>query len=343
MPNPQHRFQVIGGRYIAELLSRAKPGIIDIVEHSYRLHHLGSTNNPDSYFLRFDDRPEARIIALPAAIRDLDRRVFVSGIKWIGSYPGNIESNLQRASAVIVLNDYDTGYPFACLEASQISSARTAASAVLAAGKLGSGERRTNRLGVVGGGVIASTILDYFKASGWRFDDVCVYDRSPAHAAAFVRNLVGRDIYPVRIGTCDEALDADLVVLATTAESPWIPVERQFSPSQLVLNVSLRDLPPEALLNANNVFDDVDHCMKANTSPHLAEQRYGNRNFVSGTIGQSILGDLRLDPGKPTIFSPFGLGVLDLAVSMYIYECALADDSGHQIPDFFTTMERWPH
>jgi len=341
MPNPQHTFRVIGGDYIAELLSNAKSSIVDIIEQCYSLHQRGGTNNPDSYFLRFEDKPEARIIALPAAMRDKDRSISVAGIKWISSYPSNIDSNLQRASAVIVLNEYDTGYPFACLEASQISSARTAASAVLAAGKLGPRERRACRLGVIGGGVIAGTILDYFKDAKWQFDDVCVYDRSPAHAAAFSRDLVKRDVYPVRIGTCNEALDSDIVVLATTAASPWIPAEHRFSPSQLLLNVSLRDLPPETLLNANNVFDDVDHCMKANTSPHLAEQLYGNRDFVTGTIGQMILGDLRLDPSKPTIFSPFGLGVLDLAVSMYIYGRALAEHSGHQIPNFFAKTERW--
>ncbi|PCE33702.1 2,3-diaminopropionate biosynthesis protein SbnB [Burkholderia ubonensis] len=341
MPNPQRGFSVIGGGYIAALLSKSKSDIIDIVAQCYRLHQLGGTNNPDSYFLRFDDKPEARIIALPAAIRDADRATSVSGIKWIGSYPRNIESNLQRASAVIVLNDYETGYPFACLEASQISSARTAASAVLAAGQLGPRERRARRLGVIGGGLIASTIVDYFKAAGWQFDDVCVHDLSPDHAATFARNLSARGAYPVRVGTRDEALDADLVVLATTAGAPWIPVERRFTPSQLVLNVSLRDLPPETLLTANNVFDDVDHCMKANTSPHLAEQRYGHRDFVSGTIGQSLLGELRVDPGKPTIFSPFGLGVLDLAVAMHIYERALAEHTHHPIPDFFATTDRW--
>ncbi|ORC49118.1 2,3-diaminopropionate biosynthesis protein SbnB [Burkholderia sp. A27] len=341
MPNPQRGFSVISGGYIAALLSKAKTEIIDIVGQCYKLHQLGGTNNPDSYFLRFDDKPEARLIALPAALRDVDRATFISGIKWIGSYPRNIESNLQRASAVVVLNDYETGYPFVCLEASQISSARTAASAVLAAQQVGPKERRARRLGVIGGGLIASTILDYFKAAGWQFDDVCVHDQSPDHAAAFSRNLVARDLYPVRVGTRDEALDADVVVLATTAGTPWIPAERHFLPGQLVLNVSLRDLPPETLLAANNVFDDVDHCMKANTSPHLAEQRYGHRDFVSGTIGQSLLGELRLDSGKPTIFSPFGLGVLDLAVSMFIYERALAENAQHPIPDFFATTDRW--
>ena len=42
-----------------------------------------------------------------------------------------------------------------------------------------------------------------------------------------------------------------------------------FKAGQVVLNISLRDIAPEIILNACNVFDDVEHCMKANTSPHL--------------------------------------------------------------------------
>jgi hypothetical protein len=47
------------------------------------------------------------------------------------------------------------------------------------------------------------------------------------------------------------------------------------SPSRAVrtfMTKSLRDLAPEILLGSTNVVDDVEHCLKANTSPHLAEQ-----------------------------------------------------------------------
>ena len=68
----------------------------------------GSTLNPDSYFLRYPDNPNARIIALPA---HLGGEVQKSGIKWISSFPENRATNLARASAVLILNDASTGYP----------------------------------------------------------------------------------------------------------------------------------------------------------------------------------------------------------------------------------------
>jgi 2,3-diaminopropionate biosynthesis protein SbnB len=334
-------FSVIPGDFIETVLSDTKLKIIDIVCQGYLLHHHRKTINPDSYFLRFDDKPEARIIALPAAVRDLDGGLSVSGIKWIGSYPHNIDANLQRASAVVILNDYESGYPFACLEASQISAARTAASAVLAARHLHGDGKRVASLGVIGAGVIARTILAYFEADGWRFDDVRVHDRSAPHRNVFVRNVAETSPGPLRGAPLEDALDASIVVLATTAGTPWIGAERSWRPDQVVLNVSLRDLAPETILRSNNVLDDIDHCMKANTSPHLALQRYGHRDFVSGTLAQIIEGEACLDAKKPTIFSPFGLGLLDLCVAMFLYRQGM--ESGHHlaVPNFFPNTQRW--
>jgi ornithine cyclodeaminase len=131
-------------------------------------------------------------------------------------------------------------------------------------------------------------------------------------------------------------------VLATTAATPYIPAGTRFRPGQLVLNISLRDLAPEILPTVNNVFDDVEHCMKADTSPHLAEQLYGNRDFVTGTLAGVIEGAVTLDPARATVFSPFGLGILDLAVGHELYERARAAGRLLELPDFFGETRRWP-
>lgn len=342
MSDGQRGFEVITGDFINKVIATSRRDIIDLVRQSYLTHHQGKTENPDSYFLRFKNKPEARIIALPAAIDNPEADTSVSGIKWIASYPRNIEANLQRASAVILLNDYETGYPFSCLEASQISAARTAASAVLAANHLGPAGKSARCLSIIGGGLIARTILAFFKDEGWRFDDVVIHDISDGYRDAFIKNVNRQEVYPVRAAVDQaEALAADLVVFATTAASPHVTDERTFAPHQLVLNISLRDLSPEIVHAGNNVLDDVEHCMKANTSPHLAEQKYGHRRFINGTLAQVINGEITLDKTKATLFSPFGLGILDLSLAMFIYRCNRASPGRHIIPDFFPDTQRW--
>ena len=112
---------------------------------------------------------------------------------------------------------------------------------------------------------------------------------------------------------------SDLVVFATVAGQPHVTELAWFEHSPLVLHVSLRDLAPEILLASANVLDDVEHCLKASTSPHLAEQLTGNRDFLDGTLDDVMAGRVRLPAGRPVGVSPFGLGVLDLAVGKYVY------------------------
>ena len=129
-------FAVIPGAQVHGALRGREKQIVELVEATYRLHGAGESVNPPSYFLRFPDRPSSRIIALPASVGG---QVRVDGLKWISSFPGNVAAGLPRASAVLILNDHDTGYPFACLESSIISATRTAASAALAADWLSRG------------------------------------------------------------------------------------------------------------------------------------------------------------------------------------------------------------
>ena len=84
-------FHVVSGPAVRRIIDDHRWQIFGTVEMAYRLHASGNTLNPDSYFLRYPDKPSARIIALPA---HLGGAIQKSGIKWISSFPENRASNL---------------------------------------------------------------------------------------------------------------------------------------------------------------------------------------------------------------------------------------------------------
>jgi N-[(2S)-2-amino-2-carboxyethyl]-L-glutamate dehydrogenase len=333
-------FAVISGAQVQQALKNREKQIVDLVEATYQLHAAGESVNPPSYFLRFLDRPSSRIIALPASIGG---QVRVDGLKWISSFPDNVEAGVPRASAVLILNDHDTGYPFACLESSIISATRTAASAALAADHLTRNRQRPTRIGFFGTGLIARYIHTFLTGTGWTFDETGVHDLS-AHSAAGFRDYLEQTGTTGQITVHDSPEElirsSDLVVFATVAGEPHISDPGWFDHNPLVLHVSLRDLSPEIILASTNIVDDVEHCLKANTSPHLAEQLTGNRDFLTGTLDDVMTGRVTPPTDRPLVFSPFGLGVLDLAVGKYVYDQTARSGQLHVIEDFFHDLRR---
>ncbi|MER7702097.1 2,3-diaminopropionate biosynthesis protein SbnB [Kitasatospora sp. NPDC097605] len=336
-------FAVIPGEQVHRVLSGQEKRTVELVEAAYRLHGEGATVNPPSYFLRFPDRPSSRIIALPASIGGDSP---VDGLKWISSFPGNVAAGIPRASAVLILNDPATGYPLACLESSIVSAARTAASAALAADRLTRERERPRRVGFIGAGLIARYIHTHLAATGWEFDEVGVHDLSAGHADGF-RSYLDRSGAAGRITVHERAEDlvrgSDLVVLATVASAPHLTDPGWFDHHPVVLNVSLRDLAPEVLLTAVNVLDDVEHCLKADTSPHLAEQLTGGRDFVDGTLYDVLTGGLRVPAGRTVVFSPFGLGILDLALGRYVLDEVRREGGLQVVEGFFHEVDRYGH
>ena len=334
-------FAVISGAQVQQALQGREQRIKELVEAAYRLHSAGDSVNPPSYFLRFADRPSCRIIALPASIGG---PLQVDGLKWISSFPHNVAAGLPRASAVLILNDHDTGYPFACLESSIISATRTAALASSAADWLSRGRRRPVRAGFFGAGLIARYIHTFLAGTGWSFDEIGVHDLSADSAAGF-RGYLERSGTGGRITVHDQAeqliRSSDLVVFATVAGQPHVSDLAWFEHNPLVLHVSLRDLAPEILLASTNILDDIEHCLKASTSPHLAEQLTGSRDFVAGTLDDVMAGRVTVPADRPVVFSPFGLGVLDLAVGKYVYDELVRSGELHHIDDFFHELRRY--
>lgn len=324
----------VTGPVAAEIVRGDLSGCVEIVRLTYLAHADGSTVLPHSVFVRFPDRPDARIIALPG---HLGAPWHVSGIKWIGSYPGNIARNLPRASAILVLNDHATGFPFACMEASVLSAARTAASATLAAEELFGERRRAHTVAFIGTGLIARAVYSFLLGTGWEMPHVVLHDIVGERASRFAERLSGARkhvLVEVAASAAEAVRCSDLVVLATVASSPHLVHPADFAHHPLVLHLSLRDLGPSVIAGAHNVVDDVEHVMRAGTSLELAERSMGHREFVTGTLADVLRGRT-VARDRTVVFSPFGLGVLDIAVGKWVFDAALIKGQAPEVPDFF--------
>lgn len=336
----EFELSIINGKTVSEIVRAHREACIGVVRDAYLAHDAGQSVNPDSYFLRFPEKPDCRIIALPAY---LGNGVDVAGLKWIASYPGNVARGFPRASAILVLNDYDTGYPFAVLESAIISAARTAASAALAAYWLGGRTRHALSLGIVGTGLVARYIYEFLVETGWTIADVRLFDLSPRESEKFRKVTCQLDRHDQVTVTPDvEQLvrASDLIVFTTVAPAPYVTVPALFDHNPLVLHISLRDLAPAIILRSHNVVDDVAHVMKANTSVHLTEQQTGHRRFITATLADVVKGRHSIDRSKPIVFSPFGMGILDLAVGKWVYDQAVAAGQDLRLSDFFYEVVR---
>lgn len=73
----------------------------------------------------------------------------------------------------------------------------------------------------------------------------------------------------------------------------------------------------------------------------MAEQLTGNRDFLYGTLDDVMAGRMTPPADRSVIFSPFGLGVLDLAVGKYVYDEVVRSGQLHLIDDFFHDRRRY--
>jgi 2,3-diaminopropionate biosynthesis protein SbnB len=306
---------IIGAADVEAALKGREESVLDAVQKAYETHSRGASSLPHSSFLRFPDSDKDRIICLPAYLGD-DYQL--AGVKWIASMPDNVARGMERASAVMILNDRVTGRPRAVVEGSIISKQRTAASAALASKVLAPGE--PGAIGFVGCGPINSAIAQFLTTVWPNVSHMMAFDLDPARAEVFGATLraqrPGAD-FTVAASLQEVLSNCPMVAFGTTAIAPYVDDLDACPAGATILHVSLRDLKAGAILSNHNIVDDLDHVNRAATSIHLASEQAGHTDFVHSTLGDLLLGNTVLPErdDRKVIFSPFGLGVLDLAVA----------------------------
>lgn len=105
---------------VAELLPPISAQI-DLVERTYRSMAAGRVELPPKPGIH--PRENAFIHAMPAYLADPD----IAAVKWVSGFPANKALGIPYISGLIVVNDAETGFPLAVMDAGEITAARTAA------------------------------------------------------------------------------------------------------------------------------------------------------------------------------------------------------------------------
>jgi ornithine cyclodeaminase len=235
-----------------------------------------------------------------------------------------------------VLNSVEDGYPISLLEGSLISATRTAASAALAARWLHEGGSEV--VGFIGCGRINREILRFLKAIFPDIGRIALYDHVESASLVFAAQAkadwpdVSVEILP---GYREVLSLCTLVSFATTSIDPYVG-SADLPARGTILHVSLRDIRPEGILESCNIVDDVEHVCREGTSIALASGATGGRWKPNTALYDFIEGHRRAAElaGRLAIFSPFGLGALDVALASLVYDAARERGAGTLVENF---------
>src|SRR5512147_256389 len=126
--------------------------------------------------------PDAFIHAMPAYIPSLKS----AGIKWVSGYPENFKRGLPYITGLMILNDVETGIPYAVLDCSWITAMRTGAASALSAKYLARPESET--AGILACGVQGRTNLEAL-ACLFKIKRAYAYDVLPDVQEKFISDM----------------------------------------------------------------------------------------------------------------------------------------------------------
>lgn len=334
-PDAQPRsLRVLRAHDVARPLHGRERQLIDLAAQAYLTHGRGQSCLPAAEALRLPGQDRERIVARPGYLGGAHP---AAGIKWISSFPDNLAKGLPRTSALIVLNSLETGRPTTVMEGSLITSQRTAASAALAARVLHR-QPSIGTLGLMGCGLIGREMLRFVLADGCPVERIMLFDLHPDFTRSLVEALAASG-FGGRIDVADSEAQllqaSELLLMATNAVKPSIDSLAGCDPRATILHVSLRDLTANAVLQADNLCDDVDQVLQAPTSLHRTQQLSGSRTFLRGTLAEVLEGRIPARAGaRPVVFHPAGLAALDIAFAQFVAQRCLDAGLGIDIPEF---------
>lgn len=300
--------------------------IIKLLEDMFREKGAGRVEMPPKPGIH--TRPDAFIHAMPAYIPATN----AAGIKWVSGYPENQERGLPYISGLLILNDDETGLPYAVMDCTWITAYRTGAASAVSAKYLARPESEV--AGILACGVQGRTNLEAMNVL-FPLKRAYVFDIQPDVQEQYVEEMSKKlGIEIIGVGNPKQAVvESDIVVTSgpilkhpqPTIEGDWLKAG-SFA--------SAVDFDSYWYPAALSQFD------KLSTDDHDQFKYYRSVGYFQDTPAlYADLGELaaRLKPGREsdterTMAINLGLALDDMAVAPQIFSRAKESGIGTWLP-----------
>jgi ornithine cyclodeaminase/alanine dehydrogenase-like protein (mu-crystallin family) len=292
--------------------------VINLLETAFREKGTGKVEMPPKPGVH--TMPDAFIHAMPAFIPALKS----AGIKWVSGYPENYKRGLPYITGLLILNDVETGIPYAVMDCSWITAYRTGAASALAARYLARSDSKT--AGILACGVQGRTNLEALKVL-FPIERVFAYDILPAVQKQYVADMSAKfGIEVIGVQEPRQAVvNSDLVVTSgPILKHPTPTIQKDWL--QPGVYGSAVDFDSYWTGEALSQMDRIS------TDDHAQYQYYKSVGYFQSTpdpyadLGEIVAGlkPGRQNPSERTLAINLGLAMDDMAVAPEIYRRATA-------------------
>ena len=323
MPQPVN-IRLITKEQVESLVTPVE--VVDAVVDCFRALGEGKLVHPAKDPLWTNEARTNMLLAMPAYRRDIR----VAGVKWVSMYEDQKPGVPSSWGNLLILNDGETGVPYAVMDATAITTMRTAGGHGVAAARY-LARKDSKTLAVIGCGEEGQAGIRSFLDNFPGLEELRLCDLNPER----IREVQARFGARARVVPCENARaaveEADIVLLVTTSRKPLVKAEWLPRGCFVAGLYAFHDLDPEVSRRADkwvlgNRTSDIHFVIQ---DPLFAD--YGLKyEDVYADLGEIVAGRKpgRRRENEIILFSHMGMGSLDLAVGQLVYRRAVEQGIG---------------
>ncbi len=304
--------------------------IFELTERSLAAHGREEVEMPAKIGLH--PQPDSLMHAMPAYAPS----EFACGIKWAGNFPTNAERfpDLVATSAVLILNDHESGLPLALMDACWITEVRTPSVSFVAAKHLADPDATT--FGMIGCGIQGKAHVRMASHGLPNVEEIVVYDVFESAMAKLIDTCQPLVAAKIRKAASVEDLVKSVQVIASATPiarppEPRIRDEWVSAGQTLLLNDCHSQVADATVRRADKYVCDSE-------AQHRILDDYGfypqGLPPIHAETGEVVAGikSGRTSAAELIVVNNIGMAVEDVVVARQIFDRALERGIGIKLP-----------